>query len=248
MQARVREPFDLVDIVVSQQLAGAQGRQLVRAFQPADCLGGQGLVLRIERGMGLVADARPDLQLILGELPPFKLDRHRHRGGGQRNQLVGNLQIVVLQQRLVDLLRELRLVLGVRLHRVEVLGPFGKRRVQRIGAGIDRRIGVVPNLAAPRGEAGRGERENQCRPGSHGRKYNRTRSNKRKQHGIPGRKTHPDHRAAQQPIDRLGYCQGGAARGRGTRPHLPDRAVQRPRHRHGEGTGRRDSASARSHR
>ena len=83
------------------------------------------------------------------ELAAFDLFRLRQLRGGQRDQLIGPLQVVVLQRRLEDLAREERLVDGVGLHRIEVLG-LHERRVQDVGASLRARIRIVPDLAAAR--------------------------------------------------------------------------------------------------
>jgi hypothetical protein len=66
------------------------------------------------------------------------------------DQLVGPLEVVVLQRRLVDLRREGDLVLAVGLHRIEMLGPVGEGAVKDVPAPVRRRIGIVPGAAAGR--------------------------------------------------------------------------------------------------
>jgi hypothetical protein len=56
---------------------------------------------------------------------------------------------MVLQRRLVDLRGEGDFVLGIGLHRVEMLGTLGKCRVEDVPAALGARIGVV--LLAPAG-------------------------------------------------------------------------------------------------
>src|SRR6185295_15302067 len=107
---------------------------------------------RNEGRVRLVADAGPDAQLIDRELAALDRARLRDVRRGQRNELVRALEVVILEQRLVDLLRELRFVLGVRLHRVEVLRPRNEARVKDALAALRGRIGIVPDLATPGGQ------------------------------------------------------------------------------------------------
>jgi hypothetical protein len=59
---------------------------------------------------------------------------------------------VVLQRRLVDLLGELRLVLRIGLHRIEVLGPIDEARIENALAAFIARIRIVPDFAASRNQ------------------------------------------------------------------------------------------------
>jgi hypothetical protein len=116
-----------------------------------------------KRGMRLVADARPDVDDVVGEgdacwigvvrqRAPLGVEiaRLRHGLGRARNQRIGPLQVVVLQGRLVNLRREVDLVLAVGLHGIEMFGAVGEGAVKNIAAPIRRRIGVVPGAAACR--------------------------------------------------------------------------------------------------
>jgi hypothetical protein len=78
--------------------------------------------------------------------------------------MVGPLEVVVLQRRLVDLGREGDLVLAVGLHRIEMLGPIGEGGVQDVPAPVRRRIGIVPGTAA----GGEQQNEKAGDPAAHG--------------------------------------------------------------------------------
>ena len=147
VQARMGQPLDLVDEVVRDQLARRCGK-LVRAFEARDPRGRQRVVAGDERRMGLIGDSRADADLVDGELAALDLPRLRHLQRRERDQLVGPLQVVVLERRLVHLLREPRLVLGVGLHRVEVLRPLDERRIQRVRSPLRSGIGIVPDFSA----------------------------------------------------------------------------------------------------
>src|SRR3954468_8373513 len=145
------EALDLVDVIVGHELARAGGK-LIRAFQRADLSLGQRKISRYESGMRLVADAGPDADLVNAVLAALDGPRLRHVNRGQRNQLVGALEVVILEQRLVDLLGELRFILGVGLHRVEVLRPGDEARVKDVLAALGGWVGIVPDLAASGGQ------------------------------------------------------------------------------------------------
>src|SRR3970040_2397825 len=98
--------------------------------------------------MRLIPDPRTNADFIDGEFPAVDASRFGQLDGGERDQLVRPLQVVVLQQRFIDLLRKDRLVLRVRLHRIEMLGTLGEREIQDALAALRRRIGVVPDLYA----------------------------------------------------------------------------------------------------
>ena len=80
------------------------------------------------------------------------------RDGDQRcrNQRVGAFQVVVLERRLVDLRREGDLVLGVGLHRIEVLGALGESRIKDVLAAFAQRIRIVLFAAAGRKQEAQG--------------------------------------------------------------------------------------------
>src|SRR4051812_10524670 len=97
------EALDLVDVIVRDQLARAGGK-LIRAFQRVDLSLGERKISRYESGMRLVADTGPDADLVNGVFAALDGARLRDVNRGQRNQLVGALEVVVLEQRLVHLL------------------------------------------------------------------------------------------------------------------------------------------------
>ena len=174
---RVRQPLDLVDVVLGGELARAGLREVGERELALDLVFGETEIERLpagvdgERGVRLVADPRPDADLVLAE-------RHRRRRRVRRqlasrgveqssprhferrlgDQLVGPLQVVVLERRLVDLLDEAPLVGGVRAPRIERLRPLDERAVEEVLPAVGGRIGIVP-LAAAAGERDRGERD-----------------------------------------------------------------------------------------
>ena len=129
MQPRVREALDLVDVVVRGEFPRCQ-RQRVRRFQLFNCFLLEFLIFRYECGMRLVLDARPDANLIDGEFAAVAHARLGYFERRERDKLVGPLEVVVLQRRLVNLLGEFRLILGIGLHRIEVLRPLDERAVK----------------------------------------------------------------------------------------------------------------------
>src|SRR3954469_21490043 len=98
--------------------------------------------------MGLILDARADANFVDGEFAALDHARLGHFERGKRDELVGPLQVVVLQRRLVHLLREFRLVLGIRLHRIEVLRPLDERAIEDALPTLGGGIGIVPDFAA----------------------------------------------------------------------------------------------------
>ncbi|MGK0657993.1 hypothetical protein ACSHWI_16015, partial [Methylococcus sp. S2T] len=63
--------------------------------------------------------------------------------GGRRLQDIGALEVVILQQRLVDLADDEALVGTVGAGRIEVLGALGQRGIQDVALGIGRRVRTV---------------------------------------------------------------------------------------------------------
>ena len=167
MQFRVGKTPDLESIVFSHQFPGAgvlEITQLVDIFQ----VFALELVITVasvfilgKSRMRLVQDARPYVDFVnaVGDLVSrcglrqFALRgvvvrRPRHFCCGQRRQLVRPLEVVILQRGHVDLRGKHRLVFGIGLHRIEMLGSLGKRRVEDILAGLLCRIRIVPWSAA----------------------------------------------------------------------------------------------------
>ena len=170
MQARVREPLDLVEIVVGDKLARSALLEIGDRLDAAQRLAVEvaierrAVILERKGRVRLITDSRADLDLVdaAGDRLARRVDRqfaalrikvarHRNRLRAGRDQGIGTLEIVVLQQRLVDLRGEHAFVLAVRLHRIEMLGPLGERRIEDILAALAGRIRVVL-LAAARGK------------------------------------------------------------------------------------------------
>src|SRR5271170_1790549 len=107
MQVRVRQALYAVDVVVGGELARAL-RQVVGAPQVFYIPLFQGQILRDEAWMRLVPDAGLDVDVVnaVRNAIPLYQNRVRNFGRGERNQLVGTLQVVILERRLVDLARE----------------------------------------------------------------------------------------------------------------------------------------------
>src|SRR3954471_13834351 len=97
------EALDLVDVIVGHELARAGGK-LIRAFQRVDLSLGERKISWYESRVRLVADAGPDADLVNGVLAALDGSRLRNLNRGQRNQLVGALEVVILEQRLVSLI------------------------------------------------------------------------------------------------------------------------------------------------
>src|SRR5689334_337774 len=116
--------------------------------------------------MRLETDARLEVDFVDRELAALDQARLRSLDRGERDQLVGPLQVVVLERRLVDLAGEDRLVGGVGLHGVEVLRPLREDRIEDVLAALGRRVGIVPDFATAREEQHREEER------AHGGKYN----------------------------------------------------------------------------
>ncbi|TLD46669.1 MAG: hypothetical protein FAZ92_01031 [Accumulibacter sp.] len=167
MQPRVCQPLDLVDVVVGGQLAAAAVREVAQPVDAAQLLAIAGAVqglaggIQRESRMRLVADSRADADLVDADgdrrrrrvgrqlaAAGVEVARHRHRLAGQRNQRIRPLQVVVLQWRLVDLRRERDLVLGVGLHRIEMLGTLGERGVEDVPAALGAWVRIVLLAAA----------------------------------------------------------------------------------------------------
>ncbi|EXI75171.1 MAG: hypothetical protein AW07_01408 [Candidatus Accumulibacter sp. SK-11] len=189
MQPRVRQPLDLVDVVVGGQLAAAAVREVAELLDAAQLLAVARLVPRLagriqgESRMRLIADSRADADLVDADgdrrrrrvgrqLAPAGVEVawHRHRLAGQRNQRIGPLQVVVLQRRLVDLRRERDLVLGVGLHRIEMLRAFGERGVENVAAAFGARVRIVL-LAAAGTQQQRNDRQQGTTKTGHGRQF-----------------------------------------------------------------------------
>src|SRR3954466_6163948 len=98
--------------------------------------------------MRLVADARPDADFVNRVLAALDHARLGYFERAERNELVGPLEVVVLQRRLVDLLGEFRLVLRIGLHRIEVLWTLDEGAIEDALAALGRRIRIVPDFAA----------------------------------------------------------------------------------------------------
>ena len=165
MQARMCEALDAIDEVVGGQLTRALFGEISQRIDAAQRLAVKvlvaGLAARVEREgrMRLETDARRNGNVVLavGDLRRRRIVRQTlpagveeahlgHRRGAAGNQRVGALEVVVLQRRLVDLAGEHRLVFGVGLRRIEVLGPLGKRRVKDVGMALARRIRIIQGI------------------------------------------------------------------------------------------------------
>ena len=186
VHARVREPLDLVDVVLGGELARAGLREVRERELALDLVLGKVEIERLparvdgERRVRLIADPRPDADLVLGErhgrrrrigrkLLPRSVEQPgpRHLERGLRHELVGPLEVVVLERRLVDLLDEAPFVGGVGARRIERLRPVDERAVEEVLSAIGGRIGIVPFRSAARD--GGGERDGEERgPGLHG--------------------------------------------------------------------------------
>src|SRR5258706_16102730 len=98
--------------------------------------------------MRLIHDSRTDADVVDGELAALDLARFGNLERRQRDELVGPLQVVVLQERLVDLLGETCFVFGIGLHRVEMFWPLGEARVQSHAAPDGLAVRIVPRAVA----------------------------------------------------------------------------------------------------
>ena len=166
MQVGVGQALDLVDVVRRRQLPAAPLLEVRQGVDVLQLRRGKievaGLAGRIggEGGMGLIADAGPDVDVVdavghrrrvgvLGQGPAGSVEMARlgHFRGGKGDQGVGPLEVMVLQGRLVDLGGEGRFVLGVGLGRVQVLGTAGEGGVEDVLALVRRGIGTVPGRA-----------------------------------------------------------------------------------------------------
>ena len=167
MQFRMGEAADLESVVVGYQFAGAGEFEIAQLVDILQVLTLE-LVIPVlpilvlgKGGMRLIHDAGLDMYFVdaVGNLGARRGIRHLsicgivvsrlgHCRSSQRGELVRPLEIVVLQRRHVDLRREHRFVFGIGLHRIEMLGPLGKRRVENILTGLLHRIGIVPGSAA----------------------------------------------------------------------------------------------------
>ena len=75
-----------------------------------------------------------------------------HLACGQRYQLIGAFQVMVLQRRRVDERQNFVLVLAVCLCRIQMLGPFGERRIKYGLAIVRGRIRIIPQAPVAGGE------------------------------------------------------------------------------------------------
>ena len=186
VQARMGEPLDLVDVVVGSQLACSRLREIGDLLPSLGDRFAQIKRLTVavigKRRMGLVADTRFQTEFIdtLGDaverrvgrqLAAFGIQktRSRHFFERCRNQLIGALQVVVLERRLVDLAGKGDFILGIGLRRVEMLGPVGEGGIENVVLGVGRWVRVVPRLTAT------GEEDDEQRSGQdfpHGAKCN----------------------------------------------------------------------------
>ncbi len=178
MQARVRQALDLINVVGGRQLARAGLFEVPQLIHTREILRLEIVIARPTRSVlrkcrvGLIENARPDADLvhavrhrvrvgIVGQALALgiQVDRPRHLDGSLGDQLVRSLVVVVLQRRLVDLRRERRFVLAVGLDGIEVLRALGERRIVGIGAGVARRVRIVPGRTRAAGkQAGEDER------------------------------------------------------------------------------------------
>ncbi len=166
MDVGPRQPLDLVHVVGGHQLPGAGLLEVRKGVHPRQLRRGEVEIARLpcpipgEGRVGLIADAGTDADLIhargdggsrgaLREEPPggVVVAGLGHSLGGQGHQGVGPLEVVVLEGRHVDLGGEGRLVLGVGLGRVQVLGTRGEGGIEDVLARIGGGIGVVPRHA-----------------------------------------------------------------------------------------------------
>ena len=180
MQARVGKALDLVDVVRRHQLARPGLGEVAQPAHVAQILRRQPQVARLPRVGGrkrrvrLIQDAGTDADLDHGadhlrrigrggQLAPARIEPAQlgHAVGGRGLEHVGALEVVVLQRRLDDLVKEGGLVLAVRLHRIEMLRALGEGGVQDVGAAVLRRIRVVQGCSAPRQKA-RCQHRHQC--------------------------------------------------------------------------------------
>ena len=181
LDPRCGQPADRVDVVVGGQLAGAGLLEVGDLVLVGDVLALQRVIdvvaagIARERGMRRVPDARldPDVEHGLRDLVARRVVRQRvprlvevvRPGdflGGAADELVGPLQVVVAVERLVHLVGERRLVVGIGAGRVEVLRrALAEGHEQRVRLLRSERMRVVRHLAA----AGQRRRARRARRG-----------------------------------------------------------------------------------
>jgi len=159
---RVSEPLDLVDVICGGQLTGPGLWEVVDLLDPPESVFRQVIVnvpairIRCEARMVLIENPLPDadgvnrLPDLVGRGIPFEcvsmlviVHRCRHFFRREGGQLVGALQVVVLQGGFVNLQDEVVLVRGIRNRRVKMLGRLAKRGVQIVLALFRRAVRVV---------------------------------------------------------------------------------------------------------
>ena len=143
------------------------------------------LALRIacERRMRLIVHAGLDMNLIHAEGDLFRgrivrqraamfvqISYLRHRICRQRHQLIGALQVMILQRWRINLREEIILVFAVCLRGIEMLGAFGERGIKNRLALVRRRIRIVPKPAVTGGKRYSQQAYNDD---SHGAKFSR---------------------------------------------------------------------------
>jgi hypothetical protein len=156
---------NLVDVILGGQLPATRLGETLEIVDARQFLRIDGHIARLallvpgEAGMGLVTGSRLEADFILGnrdppglgiggKRPPRRVEiAHRgHGGGGLGLQLIGPLQVVILQRRLVDVAQVDVLVLAVGTGRVEMLGAFLEGGIEDGFAGVGSGIGAVDRL------------------------------------------------------------------------------------------------------
>ena len=181
MQARMREPLDLVCEILRFEFACAACGEVGQHVACGQIAFAQCVITKMaggvarKRRMRLVQHPALEADFVNGgcnvarrhagrQAAPFGIQevRLRDRLGDAGYQCVGALQVVILQRRFVDLRRKSDFVRTVGLHRVEMFGALGERRIEDVLSRIGRRIRVVPHRTAATGEHQRHGQEPPC--------------------------------------------------------------------------------------
>ena len=161
VDARMPQPLDLVNIIVGRQFARAGALEIADTKLVAQLSLRQLQVFRNECRVRLVTHTGLDADVVdaVGDAHRIGVGRQFAVGaveiarlgqglGSRRDQLIGALEVVVLERRFEYLRYQVPLIRSIGLRRVEVLGPFSKRAVEDVLAALGRRIGVVPRISA----------------------------------------------------------------------------------------------------
>ena len=147
--------------------AGSAMRASAKAKSAAvDLPGPSPVALGREAGIGVEQDARADLEAV-GLLAVGQRLGLGHRRGEAGDQLIGPLQVVILEQRVVDVAGDDVLGRGVGHGRIERLGRLVEGGIEHLLVPVGFRVGVVGAAERRQASCQRREHSHPCRRNHH---------------------------------------------------------------------------------